>query len=243
MTQLLLTGAAGYTGKGLSEVLGTVHHVRGMDIRPAEGLSESVVADLADLDACRDAVAGVGAVVMCHMATNPAGYETPPPAIDVNVKGTANLFHAMVEHQVKRCVLISSLAVALCDSNGRPHPPAPGIGPYNTALLYSLTKGFQELIAAHYFHTDGIVTTMLRPWSIVYDETQITKYGKKLDNYDPSYVDPRDIGTAVIKALALPDPTLEAFVLAQDDFAVGVEETKRRLNWQATYRFENLRGT
>ena len=243
MTQLLLTGAAGYTGKGIAQVLQTVHDVRGLDIHPSPDTSESLVADLADLDACRAAVAGTETVVMCHMAPNPVGYETPPPAIDVNVKGTANLFHAMVECHVTRCVLISSTGVAPCDAHGTPQPPPPGIGPYNTSQLYSLTKGFQEMLAAHYFHTAGIVTTILRPSWIVYDETQITKYGTKLDHYDPSYVDPRDIGTAVLNAMALPDPTLEAFILAQDDFAVGVEETAQRLNWRPKYNFASLRGT
>ena len=241
MAKVLLTGAAGYTGKGLGEVLAATHEVRGMDVRASEGVSESVVADVGDLDACRAAVAEVEAVVMCHMAPNPVGYETPVAAIDVNVKGTANLFHAMVEREVGRCVMISSLGVAPV-ADGVPEPPEPGVGAYNLTQLYCVTKGFGEMLAAHYFQTAGIVTTMLRPWWIVYDETQITKYGQKLDHYEASYVDPRDIGRAVVSALALEDAKFEALNLAQDDFVLGVAEAERRLGWRAQYRFESLRG-
>jgi nucleoside-diphosphate-sugar epimerase len=86
--RILLTGAAGYTGRGLGAVLRTEHSVRGLDVRPcAPEAGEPVVGDIADLEACRRAVEGVEAVVFCHMAPNPKGYETPVQAIDVNVKG------------------------------------------------------------------------------------------------------------------------------------------------------------
>ena len=51
------------------------------------------------------------AMVLCHMAPNPNGYKVPPPAFDINVKGTANLYHAAAEAGLKTVVLISSCGV------------------------------------------------------------------------------------------------------------------------------------
>src|SRR4051812_37003098 len=107
--RLLLTGSAGYTGTGIAQVLRGEHWVRGMDVRPSPDVQESVVGDITDLSACAAALEGIDAAVLCHMAPNPSGYKTPVQAIDINVKGTANLYHAMAERSIKRCVLVSTM--------------------------------------------------------------------------------------------------------------------------------------
>lgn len=235
---ILLTGATGYTGRGIAATLAATHTVRGLDIRPGETpIPDMIVGDLCDLDTCRQAVRGCDAIVMCHMAPNPDGYKTPPLAIDVNVKGTANLYHAALETDIRRVVLISSLGLL---------PPArrnivPGDGPYEFGSgLYATTKIMQECLARFYFEKCGISTVALRPQWIVYDGEVTTKYGKRLERYDTTLVDPRDIGTAAVQSLALTDPGIRAFNLGQDDATFDLEATHQVLNWHPLYRFEIL---
>lgn len=243
--KLLLTGAAGYTGSGMGKILAGNHDVRGLDVKPPaadSGLRDFVTGDLADLDFCSRAVEGMDAVVMCHMARNPDGYKTPVAAVDTNVKGTANLYHAMLEKNIKRAVLISTMGVQYPNCK---HPPAVGDGPYCFGVegkqsLYALTKLMQEITARYYYDTARIITTVLRPGWIVYDETLVTKYGWKLETYDPTLIDPRDIGHAVGKALALTNPTLESFNIAQDDIACDIQPTHGRLGWHTTFKFTAL---
>jgi nucleoside-diphosphate-sugar epimerase len=237
--RLLLTGSAGYAGKGLAQVLKANHFVRGFDLRDSgANVNESVVGDIADLDLCRRAVDGVDAVVHCHMAPNPDGYKAPPLAFDVNVKGTANLYHAAVEKKVLRAVLISSTGVV---PKGPAVVPVPGEGPYNFAQdLYCLTKILQETIARVYFEKHRVVTSILRPPWIVWDGECITKYGQKLVNYDPTLIDPRDIGAAVHACLMLENPGLECFHIAQDDSGLDMRSTRARLKWSTVHKFAGM---
>ena len=239
--KVLLTGAGGYTGRGIGPVLRTAHWVRGLDVKDAgAAVDECMVGDIADLDVCRRAVEGVEALVLCHMAPNPAGYQTPVAAIDINVKGTANLYHAAKDAGILRAVLISSTGVL-------PHPaadPAPGDGPYrfgpNGMPLYVLTKIMQECVARFYHDQHGVITTILRPSWIVYDEDFTTKYGSRIDKYNTGLIDPRDIGAAVLAALALRDPKLEAFQIGQDDSGMSLSAARERLGWKPQHRFEGL---
>ena len=237
--RLLLTGSAGYTGKGIAQTLKANHFVRGFDLRDSgENVHESIVGDIGDLDLCRKAVEGIDAVVHCHMAPNPDGYKTPPMAFDVNVKGTANLYHAAVEKNVRRAVLISSAGVL----EKKPGANAvPGNGPYNfKSELYCLTKIIQETIARTYFEQHNVITSSLRPAWIVYDGDCITKYGYKLVDYNSSLIDPRDIGTAIDACLKLENPGLEVFQIAQDDSDMDLEATRSRLKWSTTHKFAGL---
>jgi nucleoside-diphosphate-sugar epimerase len=240
--EILLTGGTGFTGKAIAKILTKEHRVRSLDIRPSgPDVHEGLVGDIADLATCERAVEGMDAVVLCHMAPNPDGYHTPVQAIDINVKGAANIYHAMAKRQMKRAVLISSTGV-LRDS---PEPVAiPGEGPYSIGPakgMYGLTKVLQEMVSRYYFETHGMITTILRPGWIVDHESLMTKYGNNVDQYVSHLIDPRDIGEAVLAALRLPDPKFEAFALVQDDSPRERVEPNTRLGWKPQYRFEALR--
>jgi nucleoside-diphosphate-sugar epimerase len=244
--KLLLTGAAGYTGKGMAQVLReNGHWVRGCDINDqVDNVDDIILCDIADLDHCRAAVEGVEAMVLCHMAPNPTGYETPPLAIDVNVKGTANLYHVAVEQKVSRIVLISSTGTLL----GGIGTAIPGDGPYSYTNkhkmgFYALTKILQECLARWYWEAHKMPTAILRPSWIVYDGTFTTKYGAPVKNYSSDLMDPRDIGMAAVKALALPDLTLEAFNIGLDTAAFDLSAAHNRLGWQPRYLFKDLPGS
>lgn len=229
----------------MAEALGESHWVRGLDVRPFEGCDENVVGDLCSLDDCRSAVEGIDAVVFCHMAPRPGGnktnadYEEPGLPIDVNVKGTANLYHAMAEREIKRAVMVSTMGVL---ANRKGATAAVGDGPYAYRSHYGFSKVLQEQVARFYHEAREIVTTILRPSHIIFDGTLVTKYGKKAEKYSPNMVDPRDLGRAASMALALSDPKLESFEIAQDDAKVQLDPIRERLGWRAKYTFESLRG-
>jgi nucleoside-diphosphate-sugar epimerase len=239
--KLLLTGAGGYTGRGLSEILAAQHFVRGVDIVEKQTACQVFkVADITSYETCQTLVEGLDALVMCHMAPNPHGYKTPPMSFDINAKGTANLYHAAQEAGINKVVLISSCGVL---REGKSNRDAQiGVGPYNYGKgLYTLTKIIQECIALDYFKAAKIATAVLRPGWIVYDGELITKYGEKMERYYSSLLDPRDIGTAALAALALPDLGLESFNIGQSDYTeVDSTSTQARLEWTPTYRFESL---
>ncbi len=239
--RVLLTGAAGYAGRGIGGVLKSAHWVRSLDIRDAgDAAHESVVGDLADLAVCRTALDGIDAMVLCHMAPNPSGYATPQLAMDVNVKGTTNLYHAAVELGIARAVLISSEGVLRKVPNA---DAVPGDGPYcynYHSDLYVLTKICQEVIARAYCEGHGVITSILRPAWIVYDGECVTKYGSRMERYDTGLIDPRDIGAAVAAALALPNPALEAFNIGQDDCHMNLTAARKRLGWNPQFHFTGL---
>lgn len=239
--RLLLTGATGYAGRGLAGVLGGKHWVRGLDVaeRPSP-VNELMVGDIADLEVCRKATEGVDAMVLCHMAPNPTAYQEPPLAFDVNVKGTANLYHAAAERGIRRVVMVSTVGVL--PQSGSSGICQPGAGPYTFTYggLYSLTKLMGEIVARYHFENNGIASALLRPAWIVYDEDLTTKYGKKVEFYVPHLIDPRDIGEAALLALELPDLALEAFNIGQDGFPWDTSAARQRLGWQPKYRFASL---
>ncbi len=236
--EVLLTGAAGYAGRGIAGVLAPNHQVRSLDLREAAAAAESLVGDLADLEVCRRAVADMDAVVLCHIAPNPYQYEEPGLPLEVNVKGTANLYYAALGQGITRFVLISTTGVLRREEK---LSAVPGAGPYNFGYnFYALTKIMQEDLACFHYEKHGVSTIILRPGWIVYDEDFTTKYGTKMERYDTELIDPRDIGVAVGAALSLSDPGLEAYELGQEDSGYDLAPARARLGWDPRYRFTGL---
>lgn len=236
---VLLSGASGFGGQGILKILTESHYVRGTDLRENGSCSEWMLGDVADLNFCRRAVEGMDAVVICHMAPYPDGYKTPDIAVDINVKGAANLYHAMIESGIRRAVLISSAGVLRQEAGIFTEP---GVGPYpDKVSLYYVTKIMQEMLARHYFVNDGISTAILRCGWVVNEDSLATKYGAVTETYAPHILDPRDIGYAVKLALELKDPGLESFILTQADYEADHTATRDRLGWIPKHRFDILR--
>jgi dTDP-L-rhamnose 4-epimerase len=135
--RVLVTGAAGFIGSHVAEVLGAAgHEVRGLDSlspavhhgRPAQLDGELIVGDVRDPSAVDAALAGVDAV--CHQAAMVGlGVDLSdlPVYADVNVTGTAVLLEAMGRHGVPRLVVASSMVVYGegaydCAAHGRVRP-------------------------------------------------------------------------------------------------------------------------
>ncbi len=242
----LVTGAAGYLGRGLIVPFEGAHELRLMDVVDFESPHEVLVGSVADLDTCREAVKGCDAVVIAHMASRGNNaYATPEIPFDVNVKGTANLFFAAVEAGIRKVALISSIgAVSHHQKQGTfltADLPLHGGG------IYGLTKICQEVIARQMHLEHGVAVAVLRPAYITDADTCKDKYGREAHECNWQFIDRRDIGLAARLALELPDLGYEIFYTLGTPMAADHADMTaiyERLGWKPEHPFvDKLKAT
>ena len=243
----LITGAAGYLGRGLIVPFEGTRDLRLMDVVAFESPHEVLVGSVADLQTCREAVQGCDALVIAHMATRANNtYDTPPVPFDVNVKGTANLLFAAVEAGIRKAVLISSIgAVGYHQKQGTfltlDLPLRGGGG------IYGLTKVCQEVIAQQTHLQYGTGIAVLRPAYITDADSCKDKYGREAHECNWQFIDRRDIGLAARLALDLPDLGYEIFYTLGTPMAKDHAEMTpiyERLGWQPQHPFvDKLKAT
>ena len=150
MKRVLLTGATGRIGFSFFEYARERYHFR-LAARRIEkmgdvGDHEKISLDVADLEACRAACAGIDTIV--HLAADPspaAGfYES---LLDNNIKGAFNIFQAAVDQGCRRVVYASTIQLIEgypLDVQATPDMPTKAVN------MYGATKAFAES-TAHYF--------------------------------------------------------------------------------------------
>jgi nucleoside-diphosphate-sugar epimerase len=244
--KILVTGAGGFLGRGLIVPFEGKHDLRLMDVVDWPTTHEKVIGSVADLDTCRKALQGCDAMVIAHMASRQAGsYETPELPMDVNVKGTVNLFFAAVELGIKKAVLVSSNAVVGPYEHKefleRDRLPLRGNG------MYGLSKVCQEIIAEQFHREHGISVAALRVGYILSadDPNNVhDKYGKRVTERNAPCIDRRDIGLAAMLALQADGIGYEPFYVlgaAEAWDFYDVQYTVDRLGWRPQYDFSWLR--
>jgi nucleoside-diphosphate-sugar epimerase len=243
--KVLITGAGGYLGRGLRipfEKHG--HQLRLMDVVAIDSPHENIKSDVANLEDVRKAAAGMDAMVIAHMAPrSPDSYLAPPVCFDINVKGTANLFHAAVEHGIKHVVVISSTGAVIGHGKeawgaDHPHTAAP-----KATGLYGLTKALQEIIAEQYSREHGISVSALRVGYIMDQDSLKDKYGREVKEFSPLLTDRRDIGEVARLCLERPDIKYEVFNVMSTDDSIRLYDMKHTcdfLNWKPAYPFASL---
>ena len=238
--KILITGAGGYLGQGLVLPFADRHSLRLMDLKPFATPHELFVGDVADLDAVRQAVTGVDAIVVAHMASRQAGaYDTPPVAFDANVKGTANLFFAGVEQGIRKFCVISSTGIVAGHAGFWKRDMFPKCND-----LYSLTKACQEVIAEQYQRLHQLSVSVLRVGWVMDADTMIDKYGQHRSQYCVGYTDRRDIGEVARLALEHDDIGYEVFYVEgtpESADRCDIVSTCRRLGWEPKYNFKGLK--
>jgi nucleoside-diphosphate-sugar epimerase len=167
MQRILVTGATGFTGGHLTRrlraeghrVVALVRATSRTEALRALGV-ETVVADLADREAVRRAVAG--AEVVFHVA---AAYRTEHADMDefrrVNVDGTAHLLEAARTEGVARFVHCSTVGV----QGEITHPPADEDYRFEPGDHYQDSKAAGERLARVAF-AEGLPGTVVRPVGI-----------------------------------------------------------------------------
>jgi len=228
---VVLTGAAGFLGRGLYKAFEPDCHVRLVDVQDFESPHEKRIGDVADPDFCMKAVEGMDYLVIAHIFPRQNGYDVPYGAFHANVTGTANLLHAASRQGLTRVCLISSVdAVA-----GRPEgtPMTPGHRP-TAKNVYSATKACQEITAEAFHRQFGLKVAIMRIGYVVDWETMTDKYGTTLAKREPGMIDRADCGQAVRRALELPDLSCQVFYIYSvsriPDFEEGFAAYDQ-LNW------------
>lgn len=239
--RVLITGATGYLGRSLCEVLAEDFDLIRMDVVEAPGPGEFLSASVTDRAALNAACKQADAVVLAHMAPNrPGVYDWPDVCMDINVKGAALAFEAAVRNKISRVVLVSSVSVV---GGEKPDTPLTLDLPFAPVNLYTMTKVLQEDIANYYHLCRGLEIAVLRPAYILREDSLVNKYGKKRDAVTWHCIDPRDIGRAVAGALRLKDLQFETFYLAAGPGAeehIDLAPTKERLGWTPQHRFDGI---
>lgn len=137
--RLLLTGAAGRIGRAVLLALSEHWEVAATDL-PGRGCA---VLDVTDLAACRQACAGVDAVV--HMAGNPSTEAPWEELLAANVIGAYNIAQAAMDAQVRRLVLASSIQAVVGYPKSRQLRAEDRVRPDN---LYGATKAWSEALGS-----------------------------------------------------------------------------------------------
>ena len=167
--KVLVTGAAGFLGGHLVDMLVEQNYsVRAM-VRPSEDASrlhtlknvEVILGDLTDEASLKRAVQGVQRVFNVAAKTGPWGTEDTYRAI--NVQGLADLIHASLDAGVQRFVHTSSITVYGHHLQGIVTEDDPFHAEDNP---YSRTKIAGEKLIANLVKDEGAPIVIVRPWWI-----------------------------------------------------------------------------
>lgn len=241
--RILVTGAAGFVGQAVIEVLGQEHQVRAFDLVSAPGAKEQIVGDIADYATVTRAMDGMEAVVNLAVAGGEQAYETPELPMRVNVQGTANVLEAARRAGIQRVVHMSSGAVVTGYSRDTfIHVELP----YKFSGMYCLSKALQEHLCRQYAVEYGMTIIALRPWSVVDGYTMTHKSGQPV-TYNRGYfglVSRDDLGYACNLGLQADLAGFQPFHIMATDEAepwFDMERTHRVLGWHPKHTFAALK--
>lgn len=162
---VLITGAGGFIGTVLRKALADRYTLRLLSSKPIEG-EESIVADIADLDALLAACKGVDSIV--HMAAR-AYQHTPWDAVlHSNIIGTYNVYEAAAQAGVPQVIFASSNhAVGMYDHENPAmtvtgQPMLDHLVPVRPDGYYGVSKCFGETLGRYYADCRNLRVICLR---------------------------------------------------------------------------------
>lgn len=199
--KILITGAAGYLGRIITQRLRSEHELSLVDrVRGAVGAIE---VDVTDLSAVRKVVEGHDAVVHCVALVRGREARSLEEYVNTMVLGTWCVAEACALEGVKTLVNISSVVAEgfpASHSRQRQLGDTPVFGPSDR--FYGISKHLGEAIVNAYAIAFGIRILNLRPGILAGDgqngEPQRPKDGGE---YWFAHVDPSDVADGVAKAL------------------------------------------
>lgn len=163
--KILVTGLSGLIGGALQRAIGGDHELTAFNRGDVAGV-RTVRADLGDMNALRQAVAGQDVVV--HLAAKAGENYTWEELRDTNVEGTRNVFAVATEADVPRVVFASSGATVAGYEHEEPYRalvegrydqlpdswPLIGVDtPVRPRGVYGSTKIWGEALAHHFADT------------------------------------------------------------------------------------------
>lgn len=157
---VLVTGSAGRIGQAVvRELKARGYTVRGFDLVPTAGADESLVGDLTDGAAVRQAAEGVTALV--HLAATPDDDDFLSKLLPNNVVGVYHVLEAARLAGVRRLVLASSGQVVWWQRERGPWPITADVQP-TPRHWYAATKVFLEAAGRAYAESHGLSVLAVR---------------------------------------------------------------------------------
>jgi NAD dependent epimerase/dehydratase len=175
MTRVLVTGADGFIGSHLVEMLVS----RGIQVRAlaqynsynfwgwledvnCKHLIEIVSGDVRDPQFCRSICQGIDTVFhLAALIAIPYSYQAPDSYIDTNVKGTLNICQAARDNGVRRLIHTSTSEVY----GSAIYVPIDEKHPLQAQSPYSASKIAADAIATSFFHAFDLPVTIARPFN------------------------------------------------------------------------------
>lgn len=237
--KILITGATGVIGSKLVPALEGEHELRLLSRRDFPGDSRWRRVDMTDIDQVCDAADWMDMAIHLAIATGREGdYEDDAfnrQRMDINVKGTYNLFEAARRHRLKRVIYTSSLTVVW----GYPPPQwVDGNAPAKPIGTYALTKYMGEKIAEYYADLHGISALCLRiPKPFDIDDPKLVN-----SSILPQWIAFPDLIRAYELALTAPDIGFEIVTLVGESSRRrwDLSRAKKVLGYRPRYRLEDM---
>jgi len=165
MDTVLVTGASGFVGRALCDVLAASgRRVRKAVRMPVPGLSDSVAVGDIGLDTgWRAALEGVSSMVHLAARTHVLRETAPDPLAEyrrINVSGTERLARSAAAHGARRFVFLSSVKVNGERTEGRPFTEDDAPHP---ADAYGISKWEAEQALSRIAAETGLEVVVLRP--------------------------------------------------------------------------------
>jgi len=174
MKHILVTGADGFIGSHLTELL----LAEGYEVRALaqynsfnywgwlEEISnprlEIVTGDVRDADFCRHISRGIDTVFhLAALIAIPYSYVAPDSYIDTNIKGTLNICQAARDAGVERLLVTSTSEVY----GTAQYVPIDELHPRQPQSPYSATKIGADAIAKSFFNAFDLPVTIVRPFN------------------------------------------------------------------------------
>lgn len=175
MKKILVTGADGFIGSHLTEMLASQgHKVKALsmynsfnywgwleDIEFSENI-EVVSGDIRDLHFCREITKGVELIY--HLASLigiPYSYQAPESYVDTNIKGTVNICQAANDNKISRIIHTSTSEVY----GTAQYVPIDEKHPLQAQSPYSASKIAADAMVMSYFNAFGLPVTIARPFN------------------------------------------------------------------------------
>jgi len=242
--KVLVTGAGGYIGRIVARDLAAHHQVRGVDMRPMEGLEDQRVLDLNDYEAVCEAMDGMDGVA--HLAWPMRKYEgydlRENSALGAGVRGLYHLLQAAVDRNIKRFVFQSTINVTAPSwDNWRlteEELPRPGIAGY------TLGKTLAEEVCRSFSRCHDVTIPVIRFGGVfTLEEEGYESAAPDRHGIPSSCVERRDIAQAYHLALTRPLPSrFEIFHIfhRRPGERFPIDKARRILGWEPRFNVEEL---
>lgn len=177
MKKILVTGADGFIGSHLTELLlekgydvkaftyyNSFNTWGWLDTLPKEKLNEIEIfsGDIRDPNGVREAMRGIDEVFhLAALIAIPFSYHSPDSYVDTNIKGTLNVLQAARELETSRILITSTSEVY----GTAQYVPIDEKHPYQGQSPYSATKIGADRLAESFYRSFNMPITIVRPFN------------------------------------------------------------------------------